>query len=224
MICLKKQNKPISDLHLDFDEVLSGTGPSAFTSAILAEMSAISGEATTWDNFHALAESKVVGRILVLTVEAFVAGTGHSDSGNHGGKRALVKHHFHASKWTTNHPRYKHPIYDEVEKCNWNMECVKLWDMNVAIFDALPKQDQLKMIAIKEVVDDEGKNAGQFLAETPLGIDLPPAGSPGSELPVEAPPVDDTAPADILEAPYRESPESFPADTHEGLPANAPPP
>ena len=65
----------------------------------------------------------------------------------------MVKHHFHASSWPTNHPRFKHPVYGEVEKCNWNMECVKLWDANTAFFDGLPEEERLKIIGIKEMKD-----------------------------------------------------------------------
>ena len=81
--------------------------------------------------------------------EAFAAGTGHSKSGVHSSSRALVKHHFHASDWTSKHPRHKHPIYGEVERCNWNIECVDLWDANTAFFDSLPEKEQMEMISIK---------------------------------------------------------------------------
>ena len=162
-----KQGKPISDLYLDFNEVLSGTGPSAFTAAILAEMSKTVGQPVLWDQFSGLTEGKLVGGILVLTVEAFAAGTGHSDSGNHGGKGAMVKHHFHASSWPTNHPRFKHPVYGEVEKCNWNMECVKLWDANTAFFDSLPEEERLKIVGIKETKD--AKKA-ELAASSPMGL------------------------------------------------------
>lgn len=129
------------------------------------------GEPITWDPFHDLAESRAVGGVLVLPSEAFAAGTGHSDSGNHGGRAALVMHHFHASSWPTQHPRYKHPVslmplvlqkchfsnsrqvYGEVEKCNWDPECVALWDTNTAFFESLPEEDQLKMIALKDQDD-----------------------------------------------------------------------
>lgn len=195
----EEQNKPLSEIDLDFDEVLVGTGPSAFTAAILAQMSETTGEVTTWETFHDLEESKIVGGVLVLTSEAFAAGTGHSSSGNHGGKGALVKHHFHASTWTTHHPRFKHPIYGEVEKCNWDMECVKLWDANIAFFDALPEEEQLGMIAIKEL--DDAKNPSNLPeAEIPLGLPPgSPAGIPPSEEapPAEAPPLGDQRPKEI---------------------------
>jgi len=171
-----KQGKPISDLYLDFNEVISGTGPSAFTTAILAEISKSTGETTTWDTFNGLTEAKLVGGVLVLTVEAFAAGTGHSESGNHGGKGAMVKHHFHASSWPSNHPRFKHPVYGEVERCNWNVECVKLWDANTAFFNALPEQERLKIIALKESIDT-GKPT-KLEDQVPVILDQPAAAPP----------------------------------------------
>ena len=146
----QKQNVPISDLKLDFDEVISGTGPSAFTNAVLEAMSINKGEHVTWNTFHNMAESKLVGGFLVLTVEAFAAGQGHSDSGNHNARTALVKHHYHASLWPTNHPRYNHPIYGEVERCNWDFACIKLWDSNIASFDALSPEEKAVRIALAE--------------------------------------------------------------------------
>ena len=107
----EKQHRSIFDLKLDFDEVLSGTGPSAFTDAIIAEMSAATGKTVTWDTFHDMSDSVLVGGTLVLPSQAFAAGTGHSKSGVHTASRALVKHHFHASDWTSKHARKKHPIY-----------------------------------------------------------------------------------------------------------------
>lgn len=159
------QQCAITQLDINFDEVLSGTGPSAFTQAILAEMSASTGRAVTWDSFHDLEESKVLGGVLVLPSEAFAAGTGHSDSGNHGGRAALVKHHFHASSWTSHHQRHKHPVYGEVERCNWDPECVALWDRNTAFFAALPEQEQLKMITMKDEVATEAAKQEAHLTE-----------------------------------------------------------
>ncbi|OJD25014.1 hypothetical protein ACJ73_03618 [Blastomyces percursus] len=149
----KKQNVPISQIMLDFDDVISGTGPSAFTRAILEDMSYRTGRTVTWDTFHNMAESKVVGGILVLTVEAFAAGQGHSNSGSHNARTALVKHHFHASGWPNNHRRYMHPILGEVERCNWNVACVAEWDRKRAEFDALPLEEQARRIAVKQFAD-----------------------------------------------------------------------
>jgi mannosyltransferase OCH1-like enzyme len=141
---------PISQLQLDFNEVISGTRPSAFTKAVLEQMTAQShGKPVAWDLFHNLAESRLVNGMLVLNVEAFAAGQGHSDSGNHDSRGALVKHHYHASGWPTLHPRRNHPMYGEVEKCNWKPECVAQWDKDVAEWDTLSKEEQDKRLASK---------------------------------------------------------------------------
>jgi mannosyltransferase OCH1-like enzyme len=124
----KQKNVPISQLELDFNEVISGTGPSAFTQAVLEQMTAQNhGKQVTWDLFHDIAESRLINGILVLDVEAFAAGQGHSNSGNHDSRGALVKHHYHASGWPSRHPRRNHPMYGEVENCNWKPECVAEW-------------------------------------------------------------------------------------------------
>ncbi|KAL2022903.1 hypothetical protein VTK56DRAFT_4434 [Thermocarpiscus australiensis] len=148
-----EQGVSIGDVKLDFDQIISGTGPSAFTNAIMKEMELHKEDPKVkidWDLFHDMQESKLVSRVLVLTVEAFAAGQGHSDSGNHEARAALVRHHYHASNWPSRHPRYKHPAYGEVEQCNWNDECVKKWDKNVEEFSKLPKEEQQKIIDQKE--------------------------------------------------------------------------
>lgn len=146
----EEQKVPIAEIKLDFDQVISGTGPSAFTRAVLDEMSKRTGKTVTWDTFHNINESKLVGGILVLTVEAFAAGQGHSDSGNHDTKHAIVRHHYHASKWPDSHPRYKHPIFGQVEDCNWKPDCVKKWDDDTAAFKGLSPEEQTKQIAVFE--------------------------------------------------------------------------
>lgn len=167
----KEQNVPLGEIHLDFDEVISGTGPSAFTTAILQDMTARNGgQEVSWPTFHALDESKLVGGVLVLTVEAFAAGQGHSDSGNHNARGALVKHHYHASQWPKNHPRFNHPMFGEVEKCNWVRECVEKWDADVAAFALLPPDEQAKQIEIKRAAEATLPGLGQ-----PPVLDFPPA-------------------------------------------------
>ncbi|KAG5933495.1 hypothetical protein E4U53_000976 [Claviceps sorghi] len=148
-----EQRVPLDQVELDFDQVITGTGPSAFTAAVMEEMNVAvaaaksgRGSEVTWDDFHNMDESKVVGRVLVLTVEAFCAGQGHSDSGNHGSRGALVKHHYHASNWPSKHPRYSHPAYGQIEECNWNAECVEKWDKDVAAFEKLSEDDKKQVI------------------------------------------------------------------------------
>lgn len=165
----QNQTVPIGEIVLDFDSVISGTGPSAFTRAILQQMnedrmlaaaadpnaSSRQGSEITWDAFHDMDESKVVERVLVLNVEAFAAGQGHSDSGTHDTRHSLVRHHYHASNWPSRHPRYKHPAYGQVEDCNWNKDCVHRWDDDVAAFEKLSPEEQQRIISEKEKEREE---------------------------------------------------------------------
>lgn len=156
----KEQGVSISDVDLDFDQIISGTGPSAFTEAIMTEMDLHKEDPRTkidWDLFHDLGESKVVSRVLVLTVEAFAAGQGHSHSGNHEARAALVRHHYHASNWPSRHPRYSHPAYGEVERCNWNPECVRQWDKDVEAFSKLSEEEQKKIVDQKQREREEAE-------------------------------------------------------------------
>lgn len=184
----KKQRVPISKVELDFDQVITGTGPSAFTKAVLAEMNKVNKEQklpkVAWDDFHAMDESKVVGRVLVLTVEAFCAGQGHSDSGNHGSRGALVKHHYHASNWPSKHRRYRHPAYGQVEECNWNTECVQKWDKDVAEYEKL-SEDEKKAIVVErlKLLQPQTQPPAQQVVAQPVP---PPAPAPDAEAKVQA--------------------------------------
>ncbi len=155
----RNQNVHVAEIQLNFDDVLSGTGPSAFTTAILSEMKAQTGrKKIEWNTFHNMSEAKLIGRILVLTVEAFAAGQGHSNSGNHDSPKALVKHHYHASKWPDRHPRYSHPGYGMVEECNWKPECVQAWDNNTAAYPSLSEEEKAKVLEAKKKVDEDRFN------------------------------------------------------------------
>lgn len=163
----KQQNVPIQEVVLDFDQVISGTGPSAFTAAILDQMNLDRPKGTaeiTWNVFHELDESKIVSRVLVLDVEAFAAGQGHSDSGNHNARGALVKHHYHASNWPSRHPRFNHPAYGPVEQCNWDAACVNKWDADTAAFALLNEEEQKKVVEdVREAAEQLRRQQEAFL-------------------------------------------------------------
>ncbi|KAK1959874.1 glycosyltransferase sugar-binding region DXD domain-containing protein-containing protein [Colletotrichum sublineola] len=188
----KSQGVSISEVKLDFDEVISGTGPSAFTKAVLEVMSARSRSGPiTWDTFHDIDESKVVSNILVRDVESFAAGQGHSDSGNHNSRGALVKHHYHASNWPSRHPRFRHPIFGEVERCNWNIECVMKWDQDIAAFNSLSPEEQKQEIEKHENLQrlqaqQAEQKAEQQKAVGQLALQIPP--QQPFDVPVQQPP------------------------------------
>ncbi|KAE9375113.1 glycosyltransferase family 32 protein [Stipitochalara longipes BDJ] len=155
----RAQNVHVAEITLNFDDVLSGTGPSAFTTAMMSEMKHQTGmKHIPWSTFHNLTEPTLIGRILVLTVHAFASGQGHSNSGTHDDPRALVKHHYHASKWPDRHKRYSHPGYGMVEECNWKPDCVAAWDNNTALFPSLSEEEKEKVLAEKKRIDEERFN------------------------------------------------------------------
>ncbi|KPM42700.1 hypothetical protein AK830_g3878 [Neonectria ditissima] len=139
----KRQGVPISDVSVDFDQVIACSGPGVFTDAILQYMNEkrTQGPPITWDNFHHMYDAIQVSRVLVLPVQAFAAAQTHSRSGKtHKVPAALVKHHYGVSNWTSRHSRYKHPVYGEVERCLFDEVCVNLWDRNVEAYMHLDKK------------------------------------------------------------------------------------
>lgn len=214
-----KQGKPINEIELNFDEVISGTGPSAFTLAILDYMNKQQNRLSlvSWADFHDLDESKVVSRILVQNVEAFAAGQGHSDSGNHNSRGALVKHHYHASNWPSRHARFAHPVYGEVERCNWNAACVRQWDENTAAWDSLTPEEK------EQKADEQRRKQAQEEALARLPPDFP------ANFPADFP---DTPPAAPAAAVAPEKPNAPPSGSSfadlvkagEQQPVLAPPP
>ena len=146
----EQQRVSVANVQFGFDDVIRGTGPSAFTDALMAEMSLSMGHPMIWnDTFHDLQEARLVGRILVLTVEAFASGQAHSDSGDPNSRAALVRHHFGASGWPSEYPHFRHPMFGRVEECLWDMDCVRRWDRNTAAFDSLSPDEQKRRLAQK---------------------------------------------------------------------------
>ncbi|KAK7425908.1 hypothetical protein QQZ08_007622 [Neonectria magnoliae] len=141
----KQQGVPISEVSVDFDQVIGCSGPGAFTDVILQYMNEkrTQGPPIMWDNFHHIDEAIQVGRVLVLPVQAFAAAQTHSRSGKtHEVPAALVKHHYGVSNWTSRHSRYKHPVYGEVEGCLFDEACVNLWDRNVKAYKDLQGKEK----------------------------------------------------------------------------------
>lgn len=209
----KQQNVPISEVALDFDQVISGTGPSAFTQAIVKQMNIDRVPGTpeiSWNVFHDLDESKIVSRVLVLDVEAFAAGQGHSGSGNHDARGALVKHHYHASNWPSRHPRFNHPAYGPVEQCNWEPGCVAKWDGDTAAFALLSEEEQKSTVEnIQAMQKQLQEQQEQFLKaletqqQQQQPLFAPPAPEVGHD-PLQQPPV--VAQPDVAQEPHQPPP------------------
>jgi mannosyltransferase OCH1-like enzyme len=133
----KEQGVPISEVKMDFYQVIGYTGPGLFTDVIIQYMDEHETRKSpiTWDDFHQMDEATLVSRVLVLPVQAFAAAQTHSRSGTtHKVPAALIRHHYGASNWTSQHARYKHPVYGEVEGCLFDEACVNQWDRNVEAY------------------------------------------------------------------------------------------
>lgn len=37
-------------------------------------------------------------------------------------------------------------MYGEVEKCNWEAECVRIWDDHTEMFDSFPPEEQQRLL------------------------------------------------------------------------------
>ncbi|KAF5006299.1 hypothetical protein FDECE_7310 [Fusarium decemcellulare] len=133
----KEQGVPISEVKIDFYQVIGSSGPRLFTDVIMQYMDENRSRDSpiTWDDFHQIDEATLVSRVLVLPVQAFAAAQTHSRSGtSHEVPAALIKHHYGASNWTSQHARFKHPVYGEVERCLFDNACVNEWDRNVETY------------------------------------------------------------------------------------------
>lgn len=142
----KQQGVPIPEVRLYFNQVIRCTGPEVFTDVIIQYMNEqrIQGPPITWNNFHHMDEAILVGRILVLPVKAFAAGQTHSRSGaTHEIPTALVKHHYSVSNWKSQHSRYKHPVYGELDECCFDEACVDQWDRNVKAYENFQNKGNL---------------------------------------------------------------------------------
>ncbi|KAF5706933.1 glycosyltransferase family 32 [Fusarium mundagurra] len=93
----KEQEVPISQVKMDFYQIIGNSGPGLFTKVIMQHMEKSNSQKLpiTWDIFHQMDQPKLVSRVLVLPVQAFAAGQTHSRSGKtHDVPAALVKHHY----------------------------------------------------------------------------------------------------------------------------------
>lgn len=86
----------LRDLRPTTPEVMNMTGPAAWTDAVFAQLQRFEPEIVSLRNLSGLTEPRLVGDILILPINAFGMGQGHSHSRNDGTvpEEALVKHRF----------------------------------------------------------------------------------------------------------------------------------
>ncbi|KAM0794456.1 hypothetical protein BDR22DRAFT_895148 [Usnea florida] len=99
----RQQETTISGIRASFQEVMNTTGPALFTEAVIEGLAHSTGTNFTWHNLTGMTESRVVGDVLILPINAFGSGQGHSKSGSPDENTALVQHLFKGS-WKADHP------------------------------------------------------------------------------------------------------------------------
>ncbi|KAJ5102835.1 hypothetical protein N7532_003364 [Penicillium argentinense] len=92
-------NTTYSKLSPSSSEVMKLTGPSAWTDAVFRHLQSYDSELVSLRNLSGLTEPKLIGDILILPIDGFGVGQGHSNSTHDGTipEDALVRHKFRGS-------------------------------------------------------------------------------------------------------------------------------
>ena len=97
-----KQEKTLAGIKTSFNDVLDTTGPAIFTESVFEVLSRSTGTNFTHHNVTGLTKARLVDDILILPINAFGSGQGHSNSGSPDEESALVQHLFKGS-WKDDH-------------------------------------------------------------------------------------------------------------------------
>lgn len=97
---------PIEQLKPSSVEVMNSTGPAAWSEVVFHQLQEFDSSLTDFRNLSYMTEPKLIGDMLVLTIDGFGMGQPHSNSTNDGSipAAALVKHLFKGS-WRGNNKR-----------------------------------------------------------------------------------------------------------------------
>jgi len=86
----------IADIKPKFHDVLNTTGPMVYTNAVFEHMSDVTGTEMSYLNCTGIQKPTLFGDVLVLPIDGFCTGQGHSGSGQDP-EASLVQHMFKAS-------------------------------------------------------------------------------------------------------------------------------
>lgn len=95
----KKQGLPVKDLKPGSFDVMTSTGPAAWTDVVFEQLQEHDSSLKTTKDLSFMTEPRLYGDILVLNIDGFGMGQAHSNSTNDGTvpELALVKHRFRGS-------------------------------------------------------------------------------------------------------------------------------
>lgn len=91
---------PLSDLHPANEDVLMATGPVRWSRQVFSYLSSATGTEVTHRNLTGLKEPKLFGDVLILPINAFASGLGHSGSRASVSNETLMWHTFQGA-WKT---------------------------------------------------------------------------------------------------------------------------
>lgn len=93
------RNSTLDHVKITNSDVINLTGPSAWTDVVFEQLRTFQPNLTSIRNLTGLIEPTLIGDILVLPIDGFGMGQGHSNSTNDGSipENALVRHKFHGS-------------------------------------------------------------------------------------------------------------------------------
>lgn len=97
-----ESNGTLSSLKLTQHQVLDTTGPAMLTACAFEYITRTSGYNFTNANLTGLTEATLFGDVLILPINAFGTGQGHSGSGHPEDETALIQHMFKGS-WKDSH-------------------------------------------------------------------------------------------------------------------------
>lgn len=97
-IRLERGATTISELRFSDEDVGLITGPVGWAAAVLKELSAQAGEQITFMNVTLLQTPRLFGDVLILPINSFATGQGHSGSTKGISPEALIKHEY-GSMW-----------------------------------------------------------------------------------------------------------------------------
>ncbi|PNS19651.1 Initiation-specific alpha-1,6-mannosyltransferase [Sphaceloma murrayae] len=92
----RRQRKEMPDIDPDFEDILFGTGPGALGDAVVHHI-VEQGVDFRYEMMHDIKEPRLIADVLVLPVNAFGWGQGHSNAGNPAYGKPFVKHKFNGS-------------------------------------------------------------------------------------------------------------------------------
>jgi alpha 1,6-mannosyltransferase len=79
------------------DDILRLTGPAGWTEVIFSYLSEVTGANVTNKDIHGMREPRLFGDALVLPIDGFTTGVGHSGASLSNARWTMVRHHFSGS-------------------------------------------------------------------------------------------------------------------------------